>query len=635
MLATLVLGLLLTIMVCVLAALLDEPRGKKYRCRPRVEGLELRLAPAQMAWTDGTGDGLASDPLNWTDIVYHTNHLPGSGDYVLYSNTYSASACTMDLSLSVDRVDMSGYTGTLTVDPGVTLATANYFTQYGTLDLIGSAAVEAQGNVYVYGTVSTGRGMGPPTTATLSSAASFYIYYGATTATASGSGATSLKLSAGSFDDAGILDVGIGGATPAAGAMTIAGDFVETSAGTITVAGGSVLTFTTGGNSGANVDLKGTLTLAADGLGVAGVVNASEPLWMDGGTLGSTGGSPMTPKTISGDVDVYNDGSMNLGTTTAPASALSLTGGSLTIGAQAAGLSPTGGTLNLNTGSDLLFPAAAGVTSTFLVSGGTSPATVNMNGAAITMAVARVATLEVSGGTLNSNGGGGMGDVIAGNLSVDNAGTLNVGTTTTANVLTVDGSVTVGAQAPGQTSTGGTVNDNTGSTLSVPGAMGGGSTFVVQGSSAVVNMFGAGITVGGVPSLDLEGGVLNTDGTSTGGGDLITGSLTNNGTVSFGGSALHTLTVTAAYAQGSNGTLDERLANGSNGTGLSDVLAIGGAATLDGTVNLSGQGLNGNQTWTVLTTGGGIIGNFSTIDFPNDNGVWGEQAIGNVIVHKN
>jgi hypothetical protein len=333
---------------------------------------------------------------------------------------------------------------------------------------------------------------------------------------------TGLTVSAGAIDDFGTLTAGT--AAVRVGHLILSGNLIEEAGALINDWG--LLTFTTGGNSGAHADLQGTLTLSADGLGVAGVVNASEPLWMDGSTLLSTGGTPMAANTISGDVDVYNDGTMNLGTTTAPASVLSLTGGSLTIGAQVAGLSPTGGTLTLNMGSDLIFPAATGVTSTFEVSGGTAPATVNLNGAAITMAVARVA------------------------------------------------------------------------------------------------------------SMDLEGGVLNTDSTSGGAADTITGSLTNNGTVSFGGTALHTLFVTGTYTQESGGTLDVRLANGSGAPGSiapSDVLAIGGNATLDGTLDVSALSgsLNPTQTWQPVAYGSNVpLTDFSTVNFPADGNLFWTEAAG-------
>jgi hypothetical protein len=103
------------------------------------------------------------------------------------------------------------------------------------------------------------------------------------------------------------------------------------------------------------------------------------------------------------------------------------------VGTQKAGLVGTGGTLNLNTGSALAFPAAPGITSTFRVEGGTLPgqvALVNMYVAAIPMAVARVAAMDLEGGgVLNSNNGAiGMmpiADAIGGNLN--NAGTIEFG----------------------------------------------------------------------------------------------------------------------------------------------------------------------------------------------------------------
>jgi hypothetical protein len=420
--------------------------------------------------------------------------------------------CTVDINLSVDRVVMdSTYTATLTINSGQRLSMDNFLAQYGTLDLVGTAAVQAGDYVNLHGTVASLHGMGGGP-ATLSAAGSFFIT-GATiiTATTQGSGGGTLTLSGGSFDDSGTINVG---SATSPSSLTASGNFVENSDGTITVFGGSTLTFQTGGSSSATADIKGALKLAGSGVGNATVSNA-QALWVDGGTLTVTGGfTAGAGNVITGDVGVFNTGTVTVGTSTT-ASTLSLTGGSLTVGASAPGLSNTGGTLTLNSGASLKFPAAAGVTSTFVVQGGPSSAVVNMNGATITMDTVRVA------------------------------------------------------------------------------------------------------------SLDLESGVLSSNST----GDTITGNLTNNGTVEFTG-ALHTLTVSGSYTQDLDGTLEIRLNNGA----ASDKLAIGGSATLDGTLDRIPQdSLTADQTWTVMTYAA-HTGDFSTVNFPNDgNPAWSKTTGGTTV----
>jgi hypothetical protein len=495
-------------------------RSRVRRVRPQVEQLESRDCPSQLLWTDATGDGMWNTAGNWYDTVYHTSAVPGSSDYALFepglAGVGSAADCTVNGNVSVDCIIMdSSYTGTLAIPNGVTLATRNYFEQYGILDLFGNATVNVGTNAYINGTVTTGLGPpgGPPALATLEANGPMWIYPNAVIATASaimGPGSTSLLVSAANMDDFGTITVG----TPEAyGKLTISGSIIEESGASIGVFGGSVLTFTTGGSTGAHADLKGALNLSTAGPGGgATVANAAEELWI-GGTLTSLG-ADFGGNTITGDVTVVG-GTMNVGTTTM-ASTLNLTGGSLTIGALSPSMAGGSGTLNVYAGSTLAFPAAAGLSSTFVVKGAGvgDPAQINLYGGTITMAAGRVA------------------------------------------------------------------------------------------------------------DLDLEAGLLN----SYSDADLIVGSLLNNGTVQFGG-ALHALHVTGGYTQDQTGTLVIRLDNGGGGGfSPSDVLAIGGAAVLDGVLDLIAQhSLNPLQTWEVLTAGAGIAGDFSLVEFPQDgNPNWRE-----------
>src|SRR5262249_12114688 len=158
------------------------------------------------------------------------------------------------------------------------------------------------------------------------------------------------------------------------------------------------------------------------------------------------------------------------------------------------------------------------------------------------------------------------------------------------------GSLTVGALDPDGTATGGTLNVYAAATLSIPAAATA-SHFDVT-ALGVVNMNGGTIDMDTtrVASLDihpassvLAAGQLNSNGATVMGmtlEDIIDGSVENDGVISFGGAALHTLDIAAVagvggnYTQSSTGTLEMRLDNGAH----NDLLTVGGTATLDGTL---------------------------------------------------
>jgi autotransporter-associated beta strand protein len=131
-------------------------------------------------------------------------------------------------------------------------------------------------------------------------------------------------------------------------------------------------------------------------------------------------------------------------------------------------------------------------------------------------------------------------------------------------------------------------------------------TTTVNGGSLIVDG-----SISSVQALVNASGLL-------GGRGLIGGNLTNSGIVSPGDSP-GTLTVSGNYSQSSTGTLQIEIAG--LGAGQHDLLAVGGHATLGGTVKLIRLGsfqLQPGDKVTFLTAGGGISGNFSTIQ--NDFG---------------
>ena len=124
----------------------------------------------------------------------------------------------------------------------------------------------------------------------------------------------------------------------------------------------------------------------------------------------------------------------------------------------------------------------------------------------------------------------------------------------------------------------------------------------VNGGALVVNG-----RIASVQTLVNAGGLL-------GGSGVIGGNLTNLGTVSPGNSP-GVLTVTGNYNQGAGGTLVIEVAG--RQPGQFDQLKVGGVATLDGTlriVNVGNVQLKRGDRLAIVTAGGGVNGEFATID---------------------
>jgi hypothetical protein len=471
----------------------------------------------QLVWTGPSG-GSWSNSANWTDPVDHNHYAPSSTDQLLFGDGGAGADTdsTMDYtSLTVDRVVMdSHYTHTLTISSGHTLTTTNYFQQYGTLSMTGTAKISTGTYIDIYGTVSVPASGG---TTHLDATGDFFLYSssGAIATFVMGAGA-SLEITSANFSDSGAITVGT--STGSTGTLTINGPFTQ-SAGTITVNAGSLLTFDSLGSSSAYPVFQSTVSMKGGGA----EIDSDTQLAFSGGTLSVTGsGANTIGGTGGGNLRVYNSGTISVGVSGTSSSALSLTTGDLTVGALDPAGSGTGGTLNLYTSSTLSMPAASG-TNAFDV---TELGVINMYGATITMSTARVASLDIHAGSVGL--------------------------------------------ADGQLNSYGTV------------------------------MMGMGIA------------------------DDITGNVHNDGTIIIAGSALHSLTIVATggvggnYTQSSSGTLEMRLDNSAK----SDVLTVGGTADLDGTLSLTGlHSLTAPQTWTIITTVGGITGDFDTFDWP-DGGNW-------------
>src|SRR5262249_47047372 len=115
------------------------------------------------------------------------------------------------------------------------------------------------------------------------------------------------------------------------------------------------------------------------------------------------------------------------------------------------------------------------------------------------------------------------------------------------------------------------------------------------------------------------GGASLSFATTQNGGSSIVADVTNNGTINLGGSgAAGQLNVTGTYTQSSTGVLNVEIAGTAAGSQF-DQLAISGAATLDGTLNvtdinnfLEGKG----HSFQALTYASVGAGDFATKNLP-------------------
>ncbi len=201
---------------------------------------------------------------------------------------------------------------------------------------------------------------------------------------------------------------------------------------------------------------------------------------------------------------------------------------------------------------------------------------------------------NLAGAVMNWSGDGDLGVLGGGAHAINNAGTIN---RSGAGATSVSSGITF--------TTTGTVNVTAG-TLDTAGA---------YTQTAGTTTLSTGTTLGAATGVNIDGGVLSGVGT-------ISGNLTNKGTVRPGGTgAAGTLTVTGNYTQTATGVLNIEL--GGTGAGTFDVLAVGGVANLNGTLNVSlingFNPANGN-TFVVLTFAS-RSGTFSTMTGLNLGGL--------------
>ncbi|MBI5769337.1 MAG: autotransporter-associated beta strand repeat-containing protein [Verrucomicrobia bacterium] len=342
------------------------------------------------------------------------------------------------------------------------------------------------------------------------------------------------------------------------GTLTLAG--VNTQTGTTTVSAGTVIVSSTGALSGATGSLVvngGTLTLnntaqtVAALSGTGGTINlgSGHTLTVNSTTTGTFSGTLAS----AGSLVKTGSGTLTLSGTNSYTGSTTISGGILSVSALA------------NGGANSSIGASNNTASSLILDGGTLLYT----GAGSTSD--RLFSVGAAGGTIDASG--------AGQLTLNNAGSMGFNGSTSARTLTLTGTGTGSLAA--------IIGDNTGATsLTKNGAgtwtLGGvntqtGTTTLSAGTLTVNS--GAALS-GATAGLVVNGGTLNLNNTA----QTVSALTGSGGTVNLGPG--HTLTVNAAsdgtYAGvlGSSGTLTK------TGAG---VLTLSGSSTgYTGAVNVSG-----------------------------------------------
>jgi autotransporter-associated beta strand protein len=216
----------------------------------------------------------------------------------------------------------------------------------------------------------------------------------------------------------------------------------------------------------------------------------------------------------------------------------------------------------------------------------------------------------INGGTLQANGGNAIGDSSA--VSVASGAALLVGGNETIGSLAGDGDVLLN----GQTLQAGSDNSSTlfNGNISGTGQFGkiGSGTLTLAGNNTSTGVLtveeGSLNAAGTIPMIVTVGPLGSLYGTGT------LGQLVNTGSAAPGNS-IGTLTVNNDYLQTAAGTLEIEIAP--DGSAANDLLAVGGAANLDGTLSVKGENstlltpaVDGN-IYTIVTAGGGVNGQFN------------------------
>lgn len=373
------------------------------------------------------------------------------------------------------------------------------------------------------------------------------------------------------------------------------------SSGTFNTAGGTTLTLT-GGTAGTGSLIKqGTGTLIMDS------------------SMGHTGGTTVSAGILQGDAGVgingtiINNAQVNItGTTQSYTGDMSGTGSVRIIDnaiVSMDGVNTYSGSTTVEAGSELYTFTNTGLSanSAFVVDGllgvgGGAPVTATIGSLSGTGSVIAFDTLNIGALNTSSTFAGTFGS--GGFFGQDSVNVNKIGTGTL--TLTGAGSVLTG-----------NLGVNAG-TLDLDGTLDAATTVVASGATLSVD----GTLTSPTVTVDVGGRLIGGMGTTPGN---IVGDVTNNGTVSPGHSP-GILAISGSYTQTSTGTYAaEVLANGTSTVvaGVDfDRIAVSGApgtASLAGTLALT---KNGNlyvagTAFDIITTTGGITGNFATVTGTN------------------
>ena len=367
------------------------------------------------------------------------------------------------------------------------------------------------------------------------------------------------------------------------------------SSGSFNTAGGTTLTLN-GGITGAGSLVKlgtGTLVLGAPNSYTGGTT-------VSAGTLQGVAGSGIQGNVINnatvvltGAFNVYNGNMSGTGDVVIQG----------TVGL--AGTNTYAGTTTVAAGNLLgaLSPNGLSANSTHIINGALGDLVGGFNGNQAIGALSGSGTVQTAGNTLTTGGN-------------------NASTTFSGQFLAGSGSVTkVGTGTFTLTGTGSSLSGNLGvnaGTLDLDGTLTSATTTVASGATLSVD----GTLTSPTVTVDVGGRLIGGMGTTPGN---IVGDVTNNGTVSPGHSP-GILAISGSYTQTSTGTYAaEVLANGTSTVvaGVDfDRIAVSGApgtASLAGTLALT---KNGNlyvagTAFDIITTTGGITGNFATVTGTN------------------
>jgi hypothetical protein len=636
-------------------------RSASRRRRPRLEELEVRLAPANITWTNPNG-GDWDTASNWSG-----NAVPGPGD---------------DATIGDLGPDAAIFHGTSATD-SVHSITSNtiIILSAGTLSVSGTLSdTGVDGGVYLSG--------GTLADATIASGTTIQTFQKATGTLQDVTVAGSLVLPDGSNGKSSSITVAGAGLTLQGGSVTINYADSLVFSGTQTLGGSGTVTFNGGGSitdSGTgnvltiaagvtvNGDGGGTIdagTAALDNLGTLSDALASftqPPLtvngtnWVNDGTIeGLSGGAvflsgswtndapnpnsvpPTNPQILanggsvdlsgtwsnSGTISLTNSGALYLDGTFTLAELGTLTRTPITTGSVniSGTLDLTGQTLDTSTGAWTLYGGTiqgGTVTDTLLTtSGGGTTSTLD--------GVMLAGTLDIIDGGLANVSGGSL-TLANGSINLDNTyGTLNFDGTQTLGVAAGDtGTVTF---AHGTTGTGQIIDSGTASdTLTIAAGI------TIQGGNGTLHTGAAAFDNQGLISANEIGNPLNLGGSNwtndgviqaiSGGSFVTTGSWTNNAgaqisenntTFTLGGSWTNngTIQVTSGTAVlGGTGTHNGLLSISGGTVNLAGTISVGAMATcardssspgtinLTGTLNLTGQTLDSSAAPLILDGG--------------------------------